>query len=323
VERTTEPKVVLLVRLLNAIDEGTYTFEQLKDRIAEGAGHRPSTRSLRRYLAILAAAEFPWYFDRTTGTYRFSEGYSLKRQQLSDGELFGLVALRSVAQSIGGSIGASISEVTSKLAGPSPVHRGNGKVHVAFRLSEIGLDEQGERTFGVLSSAERSSRSVRFAYVDKEGRRTTRTIDPYGFIVSAGRIYCVGYDHGRRDRRTFAVDSMSELDVLGQTFSKPADFDVEKWAASSISGVLHSGSTVEVRVRFSPRVAKAAIAARVVAERDIERRDDGSVEIVFHVDDEDEIARWVLGWGDQAEIIDPQRLRKRISSLVHSISSKY
>ncbi len=78
VERTNEPKIVLLVRLLNAIDEGRFSFEQLKDRIAEGE-HKPSTRSLRRYLAVLADAGFPWYFDRATNTYRFSEGYSLKR----------------------------------------------------------------------------------------------------------------------------------------------------------------------------------------------------------------------------------------------------
>ena len=47
-----ESKVVLLVRLLNAIDRGRCTFEDLKDRIGE-SGKRPSTRSLRRYLAIL------------------------------------------------------------------------------------------------------------------------------------------------------------------------------------------------------------------------------------------------------------------------------
>lgn len=321
-ERSTEPKVVLLVRLLNAIDEGRHTFEQLKDRIAEGNGHRPSTRSLRRYLAILAAAEFPWFFDRSTGTYRFSAGYSLRRLQLSEGELFGLVALRSIAQSLGGAIGASIGEVTSKLSGPS----GNGSSHhssVAFRLSEIRLDERGERAFALLSAAERASRSARFSYTDKDGKRTQRTVDPYGFVVSSGRVYCIAFDHSRKDRRSFAVDSVEDAVTLGQTFVKPLDFNVETWAASSVSGVIHSGAPAEARVRFSPRVAKAAIAARVVAERDVERRQDGSAEIVFHVDDVDEIVRWILGWGDQAEIVGPPEVRARMNSLLGSISQKY
>lgn len=115
-ERTTEPKIVLLVRLLNAIDEGRHSFEHLKDRIAEG-NKRPSTRSLRRYLAVLADAGFPWHFERTTNSYRFTGGYSLKRLNLSGPELFGLVALKSFGASIGGSIGASIRDITEKIVG--------------------------------------------------------------------------------------------------------------------------------------------------------------------------------------------------------------
>jgi predicted DNA-binding transcriptional regulator YafY len=118
VERTTEPKIVLLVRLLNAIDEGRHSFEHLKDRIAEG-NKRPSTRSLRRYLAVLAEAGFPWHFERTSNSYRFAGGYSLARLNLSGPELFGLVALKSFGASIGGNIGASIREITEKMVGDS------------------------------------------------------------------------------------------------------------------------------------------------------------------------------------------------------------
>jgi len=118
VERTNEPKIVLLVRLLSAIDEGRFSFEQLKDRISEGE-HRPSTRSLRRYLAVLADAGFPWYFDRATNTYRFTDGYSLKRLELSSSELFGLVALRAISASLGGAIGTYVDEVTAKIVGSS------------------------------------------------------------------------------------------------------------------------------------------------------------------------------------------------------------
>ncbi len=316
---------MLLVRLLNAIDEGRHTFEDLKDRISEG-GKRPSTRSLRRYLAVLSEAGFPWFFDRNTQTYRFAEGYSLKRLDLSSGELFGLVALRSFGASIGGAIGQSIDEITEKLlgsAGRVAKARAESPSPVAFRLAEIRLDEAGEKAFSVFAAAERTSRSVRFIYSDKDGKKSERTADPYGFIVSSGRIYCVAYDHARRDKRVFAVDNVTEPELLPRTFTKPADFDVEAYAAASISGVMHGADTTAVRVRFVPRVAKAAIAARVVAERQITRGEDGSVEIEFRVADVDELVRWVLGWGAQAEIVDPPEVRERIQKLVSEIAGKY
>lgn len=320
-----ESKVVLLVRLLNAIDQGQHSFEDLKDRIAEG-GKRPSTRSLRRYLAILTNAGFPLYFDRAANVYRFADGYSLRRLDLNSGELFGLVALRSLAATIGGTIGASIDDVAEKIvvsAGRGARARVEAASPMAFRLAEIRLDERGERAFALLSSAERNSRSVKFNYLDKEGKSSTRTADPYGFIVNAGRVYCVAYDHTRRDMRTFAVDSIGNPKVLVKTFVRPDDFNVEAYAAASISGVLHADQTTGVRVRFAPRVAKAAIAARVVAEREVEQRDDGSVDIVYHVADVDELVRWILGWGIQAEITAPPSARDKVAELSREISAKY
>jgi predicted DNA-binding transcriptional regulator YafY len=327
VERTTEPKIVLLVRLLSAIDEGRHSFESLKERISEGS-RRPSTRSLRRYLAVLADAGFPWFFDRATNAYRFADGYSLRRLDLTNGELFGLVALRSFGASLGGAIGQSIDELTDKLLGSSRNSvraKTEAPSPVTFRnLSEIRLDEQGERAFSALSAAERASRSVRFLYQDKEGNRTARTADPYGFIVSSGRIYCAAFDHDRHDKRTFAVDNVSEAELTARTFVRPADFDVEAFAAASISGVMHGEGTTAVRVRFAPRVAKAAIAARVVAERQVDRcSDDGTVEIEYRVADADEILRWVLGWGAQAEVVGPPEMRRRAASLAREIATKY
>src|SRR5271170_7194159 len=102
-------KIALLLRLLAAIDEGRYGFEELKVRLDEESP--PSTRTLRRYLATLAESGFPWLYDRATGTYRFESGYSLRRLELSGNELFGLLALRGIAASLGGNIGASIGEV--------------------------------------------------------------------------------------------------------------------------------------------------------------------------------------------------------------------
>lgn len=325
VERTNEPKIILLVRLLNAIDEGRFSFEELKDRIAEGE-RRPSTRSLRRYLAVLASAGFPWYFDRASNTYRFSGGYSLKRLELNSSELFGLVALRAISASLGGALGSYVDEVTNKLVGSSA--RGVGDrldvpPPVAIRLPETGLDGQGERVFNLLSAAERNARCVEFSYEDKDGNHSRRTADPYGFVVSGGRVYCVAYDHGRRDKRVFAVDSISDLRTLSETYSKPENFTVEAFAGDSISGVLHGGETAEVRVRFGSRIAKAAAAARVVSDRTIETQPNGSVEITYRVADADELARWVLSWGPLAEIVAPQQVRDRARMLLAEISAKY
>ena len=140
--------------------------------------------------------------------------------ELSNNELFGLVALRSLGASLGGAIGGYINGVTDKLVGSSRggKDRVEGRSPVAFRLAEVGLDKQGDRAFShSISSAERASRSVAFSYRDKEGTASKRTVDPYGFVVSSGRVYCVAHDRSRGAIRTFEIDNIEDPEVLGAT----------------------------------------------------------------------------------------------------------
>ena len=60
-----------------------------------------------------------------------------------------------------------------------------------------------------------------------KGALNFEIIEGQSAIGGGGRVYCVAYDHDRRDKRTFAVDNVSELTVLTQTFTKPTNFSIE------------------------------------------------------------------------------------------------
>jgi proteasome accessory factor B len=322
-EERSEPKVVLLVRLLNAIDEARYSFEELKERI--GDGKPPGTRSLRRYLAILSEAGFPWYFDRTSGTYRFADGYSLRRLNLTQRELLGLVTLKRLGSSLGGTLASYIDETTTKLLASSD-RRAAGTIDgssFSIRLESVALTPDVERVFEALQRAERTRRRVTFAYTDKRGARSTRRVDPYGFIVSSGRIYLVGFDHTRTDMRVFAVDNVDDPQTSPQTFERPADFNLDAYGANSVSGVWHGDTLTDVTVRFSPVVAKAAAAANVAREKRLARRDDGGVDITYRVADPLEIVRWSMGWGAEAEVIAPESARAIARDIARRMALQY
>ena len=316
-------KIALLLRLLAAIDEGRYGFEELKERID---GERPpSTRTVRRYLATLSEAGFPWYYDRESGTYKFEGGYSLRRLELSSNELFGLLALRGIATSLGGNIGASIDEVTGKLAHVSGRSASEAAARPSLRvhLADPQLDPERSAAFELLQKAQREHQSVRFAYVDKNGKVSDRHVDPYGFVVSGGRVYVVTQDRARGDRRVFALDGISNVRPSPQRFTMPDDFDIEAFAARSVSGIMHGDATVEVTVVFSPVVARAAKAERVVRERRIEDRPDGSVAITYGVSDTLELIRWALKWGAEAEIVAPLQARERAREIATAVARLY
>jgi predicted DNA-binding transcriptional regulator YafY len=322
-EERAEPKVVLLVRLLSAIDEGRFTFDQLKEQIGEEKA--PSTRTLRRYLSVLSDAGFPWYFDRATGRYRFADGYSLRRLNLSQRELLGLVTLKRLGSSLGGTFATAIEETTQKLLRSSNSRTEVSVTHtsLAIRFGAVAMDADVERIFEQLQQAERDHRRVTFGYTDKNANASQRRVDPYGFIVSSGRIYLVGYDHGRTDMRVFAVDNISAVAITPQTFERPPDFNLEAYGANSVSGVVQSDTVAEVTVRFSPVVAKAAAARTIARDQRLTRRPDGGVDITYRVSDPLEIVRFSLGWGAEAEVIAPDDARRVAGELVRALAERY
>jgi len=317
------PKIALLLRLLAAIDEGRHDFESLKTRV--DAEHPPSTRTLRRYLAALHDSGFPWHYDRDSGVYVFEAGYSLRRLELSGNELFGLLALKGIATSLGGNIGASMDDVAEKLtrvAGRSAT-RPASKSAVRVHMADPQLDDERSAYFEVLQKAQRERQSVRFAYVDKAGKRSQRHVDVYGFVVSGGRVYAVAHDRGRGAQRVFALDNLAEVKIAPQRYSIPDDFDIEAFAARSVSGIMHSDVVTHVTVRYSPVVARAARADRVVRERTIRDLGEGRVEIDYAVEDPAEFVRWVMKWGAEAEVLAPPGVRATAASLARGVAALY
>jgi predicted DNA-binding transcriptional regulator YafY len=49
----------------------------------------------------------------------------------------------------------------------------------------------------------------------------------------------------------------------------------------------------------------------------------GRVELTFRAGGAFEIARWILGWGDAAEVVRPPALRKDIASMLRSAARTY
>ena len=317
------PKVGILLRLLAAIDEGRCTFEELKLRV--DAERPPSTRTMRRYMAELSATGFPWYFDREHNTYKFESGYSLRRLELSGDEMFGLLTLKGIAASLGGEIGASIGEVTDKLTRVAGrvTNAAAERPAVRVQISDPQLDPERAGIFATLQRAQREHQSVRFDYVDKRGKASRRHVDPYGFVVSGGRVYLVAHDRGRGAKRVFALDGIAGVEIAPQRFSMPADFNIEAFAAGSVSGLMHAGESTRVVVRFSPVVARAAKAERVVRERTIVELPDGGAEIAYVAADAGEFVRWTMKWGAEAEILEPDEVRAQAAALAREIVARY
>ena len=81
--------------------------------------------------------------------------------------------------------------------------------------------------------------------------------------------------------------------------------------------------STEVRLRFSARLA--AVVRDMPESRGQKRQPgpDGTLELVLKVESFDEVAHWVLSFGDQVEVIAPPELRKAVCDWAEQIIRRH
>jgi predicted DNA-binding transcriptional regulator YafY len=137
-----------------------------------------------------------------------------------------------------------------------------------------------------------------------------RDVDPYRLWYVNNGIYLVARDHRSGEIRPFAVERISAAKSTNCRFEMPTDFDFEKFSESAFNVLW--GDPQEVTIRFSPEQAPYIRERTWHPSQKIEKRADGSVELTMSVGNLWEVKRWLIGFGADAQVVQPTVLAKDI-----------
>jgi predicted DNA-binding transcriptional regulator YafY len=237
----------------------------------------------------------------------------------SEAEIFAVfVARQFLAAHRGTAIEQILSEgfhrLELRLDGEQRYYLGDLAQLISFRPP--APEELGAELFRQLTDALRRRREVRFLYQGlKDPKPRLRRVRGYHLGCIDLKWYLFGWDTGRRDIRTFALCRMTDLETTARPFNPPSDFDIAQYLNGSFG--VHSGNganPTRVEIRFKDW------AARLVRERTWHHTQqlidtDHGLHLVLHLNGLDEIHRWILSWGDHAEVLHPPELCARIAGI--------
>jgi predicted DNA-binding transcriptional regulator YafY len=329
-------RVLTLLELLQS--GGTRTVAELADRLGVDG------RTVRRYVDHLIDLDVPVESVRGRyGGYRLAPGYRLPPLMLSDDEalavLLGLVAgsraglltSGNAANAMGAANTASETAAAKiRRVLPARVARRLETVLEALSFTDAGApgasgDSTAPATDVLLTIADavRHHRPVSIRYIARDGRRSERTLHPYGIVAHAGRWYVTGADPGigeSGEERTFRLDRIADARTLPGSFEPPADLDLDRDPAQRlVSGfadadyrhvvVLRINGTAErIRARLPATVAKVADAAEPDGWSRVEIHAQSldwlppalaSLDLPFAVERPDELRGLVLAFADR------------------------
>jgi predicted DNA-binding transcriptional regulator YafY len=283
-----------------------------------------STKTINRDLEFMRdRLELPLEYDGSRFGYHYTQPVSsFPTLQITEGELFALlVAEKALQQYRGTHFERPLLSAFKKMAAALPdtvsLNLAEWEQTISFRTSAEPI--LNLEVFDALARATAQHRQLKLRY-RKPGQTATeeRVVDPYHLANINGEWFLFAFDHLRKDIRTFVPARIKAVAPTGRSFPRPQRFSLEKRLRDSFG--VHSGQgEYDVVVRFSEAVADYVREKRWHASQRLRELTEGRLELRLKLSSLEEVKRWVLSWGGQAQVIRPRELAKAVREAAYAI----
>jgi predicted DNA-binding transcriptional regulator YafY len=164
-------------------------------------------------------------------------------------------------------------------------------------------------------------RSITLEYEHFNGRVLHVRIDPLSIVVHDHQIYVVGRREDALHPYRFA--RIRAVDVLDEGFEYPSRtaYDPQQVFRDSF-GVFLDFPVQDVEVKLHAQWAPYALTHRWHDSQVVDVAED-HVRVRLRVRVCPELEAWILGFGDQAEVVAPAKLRERVASRAAAMARTY
>lgn len=157
---------------------------------------------------------------------------------------------------------------------------------------------------------------------ERAGQVATRKVGPEMLYFADSGIYLIARDLATESQqmKTYAVARVKRAVMSDDEYTSKG-FDFDHFQKDSLA-VYREGEVAKVEINIKEPMA-SYIAERQWHPSQRSVRTASGVRLTLEVRVNDELVRWILGMGSNAEVIGPTRLREQMSEEVQRLASSY
>jgi proteasome accessory factor B len=286
-----------------------------------------SRRTIFRDLKELQAIGVPYHYDTKNGGYAIDPGFFLPPIDLNLQEALSLLLLVHRARNqIQLPFQNSALLAALKIENNLPA-RIRQYCNMVLQSISIKADAQApispegglDKTFAQLQKAIVNKRKVNIRYHSLfESQIIDVELCPYHMLYNQRAWYVLGYSSLHKNIRTFKLNRIKELEITDKCFISGEKFDVYEYLGRAWS-MIPEGRLYSIKLRFLPKVANNVTEVQWHSTQKVTFNSDGSAIVEFLVDGLNEIIWWILGYGDQVQVLAPKALRKRVLEMAKNM----
>ncbi|NEW07371.1 YafY family transcriptional regulator [Paenibacillus sp. SYP-B3998] len=273
-----------------------------------------SVRTIYRDMQALCEAGVPIIGAPGQG-YSLIEGYFLPPVSFTAEEAVTLlIGADFVEQRFDASYGAQAQASRRKIEAilPESVRNEAARVRSTIKLLAVKEGESRGREaegFEMLRYAILEEQKVAFEYSKRlpeadGNRQSVRVVAPYGLVLMRGSWVLIAHCELRQGLRHFRLSRMSGLQVLEDKFQRPSDFNLRDYEPPD-------DRNVYVRILVNTSILDKVKELGSYYMECMEDHANGSL-MTLRVRYPEELLHWMLGWGADVVVLEPESLRLRV-----------
>lgn len=271
-----------------------------------------STRTISRDVECLCQAGIPLVTQQgMNGGISIIDGYKIDRTLLTSSEMQAILRGLQSLDSVAGTNKYQI--LMEKLSvRHSDILESNN--HVLIDLSSWNTKSLTPKIEEIQQAIE-GHHLIYFSYFSPT-KNTERAVEPYLLVFRWMAWYVWGYCRVRKEFRLFKLSRMGSLTIQREEF-EPREVPgvMEYWDTS------YNPNHVWVSAAFEES-AKWRLVEEFGMEK-LGKMKDGRYLVGLTWSDSESLFRYLLGFGDQVELLEPENLRNEFMELVEQIQRKY
>ena len=204
-------------------------------------------------------------------------------------------------------------------------NHGDGKAFPLQRIRVIGSGTRkvDEATFRHVASAVLGRRKLKFRYRARTSNEITqRNASPQRLTHYRDNWYLDAWDHDRDALRSFAIDRISDVQLLDAAAEDRDEAELNRHLASSY-GIFSGQPKATATIRFSPHAARWVADEHWHSQQQGEWLKDGRYELRLPYSNSRELLMDVLKYGADAEIVAPVSLREEMKIMLQLAVGAY
>lgn len=214
---------------------------------------------------------------------------------------------------------AAVLRNAGKESGPSAW---TGRVSVAHRGQVLQPPVVLPEVQATIETALLENRWVRVEYVShQQTEPRAMHLNPLGLVFRDDVFYLVATAWEYTEFRHYALHRMRAATLLDRERSVPPGFDLEAYVRRSFQYPL-ADKPINLKLWISNSVAKFVQDMPLHPEQQLQPAEDGMI-LSATVEDSRQLRWWLLGVGDEVEVLAPENLRAHFAKMIDNLQQRY